>query len=199
MEQQGDLVLVGGGGHCRSCIDVIEAHGGWRIVAILDVAHRVSQQIMGYSIAGTDDDIARYSEKKTKFLVTVGQIKNAEARLRIFDKIQAAGGLLATIASPMSYVSAHARVGAGTIIMHRAVINCDAVVGENTIINTMALIEHGAKVGSHCHVSTAAVVNGEAQVGDRCFVGSNAVLHQGVHIANETIVPAGSVCRGPIL
>ena len=31
-----DLILMGGGGHCRSAIDVIEAEGSHRIMGVLE-------------------------------------------------------------------------------------------------------------------------------------------------------------------
>ena len=189
------LVLVGGGGHCRSCIDVVEAAGEWRIAAILDVANRVGERVLGHAVAGTDAEIDRYAAEGMAFLVTVGQIKSADVRISLYERIRAAGGRLPTIVSPHAYVSPHGKLGAGTIVMHRAVVNAGAIVGDNVIINTMALVEHDARVGNHCHVSTAAVVNGEAIIGERSFVGSNAIVHQCARVPDGSVVPAGAVFR----
>jgi len=35
-----NIILLGAGGHCKSCIDVIEAEGKFTIVGILDVANK---------------------------------------------------------------------------------------------------------------------------------------------------------------
>jgi sugar O-acyltransferase (sialic acid O-acetyltransferase NeuD family) len=189
------LVLVGGGGHCRSCIDVVEATGDWRIAAILDVPDHVDERVLGYAIAGTDAEIDRYAADGAAFLVTVGQIKSTDRRVMLYEKIRAAGGRLPTIVSPHAYVSRHGTLGEGTIVMHRAVVNAGAIVGDNVIINTMALVEHDARVGNHCHVSTAAIVNGEAIIGARSFVGSNAIVHQRARVSEGAVVPAGAVFR----
>ncbi len=189
------LVLVGGGGHCRSCIDVVEAAGEWRIAAILDVANRVGERVLGHAVTGTDAEIERYVADGMVFLVTVGQIKSADVRMKLYERIRAAGGRQPTIVSPHAYVSPHAKLGEGTIVMHRAVVNAGAIVGDNVIINTMALVEHDARVGNHCHISTAAVVNGEAIIGERSFVGSNAIVHQCAQVPDGSVVPAGTVFR----
>ena len=63
----GELVLIGGGGHCRSCIDVIETQGGWTIAGVLDVAKRVGERVCGYEIVGTDDDIGRFARRGGSF------------------------------------------------------------------------------------------------------------------------------------
>jgi len=75
-----NLILIGGGGHCHSCIDVIEQEGKYQIAGILDLPEMVGYNILGYSIIGSDDDIPKYVEQGFEFLITVGQIKSAEKR-----------------------------------------------------------------------------------------------------------------------
>ncbi len=187
------LVLIGGGGHCKACIDVIEATGKWDIVGILDRPERVGEQVLTYAITGTDDEVDRLVAEGVDFLICIGQIRNAAARRSAFERVKRAGGRLATVVSSLAYVSSSALLGEGTIVMHRAVVNASAVIGENVIINTMALVEHDALVESQCHVSTAAVVNGGAKVGAGSFIGSNAVLVHGAAVPENSFVPAGSL------
>ena len=191
MKQQ--LILVGGGGHCQSVIDIIETAGKYEIIGILDQAHKVGQSVSGYPVVGTDDELASWIRLEICFLITVGQTNQHQTRFALFQKIQRAGGKWATAISPRAYVSPSATLGAGTTIMHDALVNTRARVGENTIINTQALVEHGASVGSHCHVATGAIVNGDCRVGDHVLIGSGAVLLQGTTIAKSAIIGAGAV------
>lgn len=194
-QEREPLVLIGGGGHCKACIDVIEATGKWSILGILDLAERVGEAVLGYRIIGTDDRIRQLAADGTRFLVSIGQIRAVEPRRRAFELVKSANGKFATIVSPLAYVSPTAVVGAGTIVMHRALVNSSAVIGDNVIINTLALIEHDAMVGSHSHISTAAIVNGGATIGSGCFVGSNAAIVQGATVPDEAFVPAGILYR----
>jgi sugar O-acyltransferase (sialic acid O-acetyltransferase NeuD family) len=189
------LVLIGGGGHCKACIDVIEATGEWDILGILDLPERAGDQVLGYPVVGTDEEVGHYVIEGARFLVCLGQIRTASPRRHAYERVKAAGGKLATIVSPLAYVSPSAVFGEGTIVMHRAVVNASASIGDNVIINTMALVEHDATVGSHCHVSTAAVLNGGASIGVGSFVGSNAVIVQGATVPEDSFVPAGAVYR----
>ncbi|MDH5691806.1 MAG: NeuD/PglB/VioB family sugar acetyltransferase [Gammaproteobacteria bacterium] len=190
-----NLVLVGGGGHCLSCIDVIEQTKQFRIVGILDVTNKVGSRVSDYPVLGTDENIEEHINKDCAFIVTIGQIRSVEARLRIFSRLKKSGALLPTIISPRSYVSRFAELGQGTIIMHDVIVNANATVGENCIINTKAIIEHGANVGDHCHISTAAVINGDCVVSSKSFVGSNAVCVEGTFLKEESFVKAGSLYR----
>jgi len=188
-----NIILIGGGGHCKSCIDVIELENKYQIEGILDVKEKIGEKILKYLIVGTDDEIPNYVQKGYLFLVTVGHIKSADLRKYLFNKVKVAKGKFATIISPTAHVSNHATIRNGTIIMHQTIINADSLVGENTIINNKALVEHGCRIGNNCHISTASVINGDCIIGDETFVGSGAILKQGISIAPKCVIGAGSV------
>ncbi|PLX15520.1 MAG: acetyltransferase [Candidatus Muiribacterium halophilum] len=183
-----DIVLVGGGGHCVSCIDVVESSGEFNIIGILDSSDRLGEEILGYKIIGTDDMIPELVKKKVSFLITIGQIKNPEPRRKLFKKILDTGGNLPIIKASTAYLSKYAKIKQGTILMHNSFVNASAEIGENCIINTGAIIEHDTVVGDNCHISTSSVVNGGCFVGDNTFIGSNSVVNQEVEITNNVIL-----------
>ena len=153
MKLKPKIVLLGGGGHCKSCIDVIESEGEYTIAGILDAADKVGQDILGYPIIGTDEEIPSLVQQGFSFLITVGQIKNPQTRISLFQELKKLNALLPFIVSPSAIVSKHSKVKDGTIIMHQAIINAGANIGENCIINNKALIEHDAFVGTLQNIS----------------------------------------------
>lgn len=186
------IVLLGGGGHCRSCVDVIEQTGRFRITGIVESGGpKKSAPILGYPIIGTDEDLAAIRGSYRHALVTVGQIKSATSRLVLYRRLRDLDFTLPAIVSPLAYVSRHATIGEGTIVMHHAVVNAGAVVGCLCIVNTKALIEHDARVGDHSHISTAAVINGGAAVGPRSFIGSHATVMHAVRLGDDWFCGAG--------
>ena len=187
------LILVGGGGHCKSVIDVVEASGQFSIAGIVDTKEKLATDVCGYKVIAHDDDIDALVRQYRYFLITIGQVRSGATRTRLFHLIKSRGGLLPTLIAPTAYVSRHAVVGEGSVIHHHAFVNAGAQVGVNCIINTAALIEHDAHIGNYCHVSTAAVVNGNCLVGDHCFIGSQAVVSHGVIIAPNCLIGAGAV------
>lgn len=187
------LILLGGGGHCKSVIDAAES-AGHIILGILDTPDKAGEDVLGYRIIGTDDNIPDYADK-AEFVITVGQIKSNTIRHKIAEKVIKAGGYFATIIASDAYVSKHAEIGAGTVVLHKAFVNAGAKVGKNCIINTMANIEHDAQIGDFCHISTGAMVNGETKVGHDTFVGSGSTLYNCITITENSILPAGSVVR----
>lgn len=187
------LILVGGGGHCKSVIEVAESVG-YTIKGILDTPENVGKKVLSYPIIGTDDQIAEYVSECV-FIVTVGQIKNADLRISLHKKIEEAGGNLATIIACSATVSKYATIVEGTVIMHHAVVNADAKIGKGCIINTFANIEHDTVIGNYCHISTGAMVNGNCEVGNSTFIGSQSVVANGVKIADDCLIAAGTVVR----
>jgi len=191
------LILIGAGGHARSCIDVVEEQDIFQIAGFVGLPDQKKSQYIdyGYPVIGTDEDLPELAKKYEYALITVGQIQSADSRIRLYQKINCLAFRLPIIVSPTAHVSCNATIGAGTIVMHGAIVNAGAYVGNNCIINSRALIEHDARVGDHCHISTGAILNGNTKVGDRSFVGSSSVIKQGIVIGEDSVIGMGLVVR----
>lgn len=185
------IILIGGGGHCKSCIDVIEQVETFHIAGIVDVPEKLHQKILDYEIIATDDNLPDLVKECENFLITLGQIKSPDKRTRLFEKVKELGGRLPIIVSPLAYVSRHAGIEEGTIVMHYALVNAGAKIGRNCIINTKALIEHDAVIEDHCHIATDAVINGGVRVGTMTFFGSNSVSKEYIEIGENSVIGCG--------
>jgi sugar O-acyltransferase (sialic acid O-acetyltransferase NeuD family) len=183
-----EIILIGGGGHCKSCIDVIEQAGEFEIAGIVDTPERKGEKVLKYEIIAADEDLPVLVKTYQFFLITVGQIKTSATRRTLFEMVTEQGGNFPVIVSPNAYVSSYATIYAGTIVMHHAIVNAGAVVGSNCIVNTRALVEHDARVGKHCHLATGSIVNGRVVVEDGVFLGSGSVVREGIHIGAKSII-----------
>ena len=186
-----NLILVGGGGHCKSVIDVAES-AGYTIKGILDLPEKAGEKILGYPIIGTDEDISDFVHE-VLFLVTVGQIKNASLRINLHQETVNAGGKLATVIAPTAHVSKYAKIREGTVVMHQAMVNADTAIGKSCIINTFANSEHDVVIEDYCHISTGAIINGNCKIGRGTFFGSQSVMVNGLEITEECVIGAGSM------
>ena len=190
-----DIVLIGAGGHAASCIDVIESEGRFRIAGLVGMESELHQRLCGYEVIATDDTLSELAKEYRCALITVGQIKSCESRLRLYRQACAAGFEMPVIVSPFAHISRHASVGPGSIIMYGAMVNANTKVGSNCIINSRALVEHDAEVGDHCHISTGAILNGNVYVGEASFIGSGAVTKHGISIGKACLVGMASAIR----
>ena len=188
-----EILLIGGGGHCKAVIDVIENEGVFKITGIVDKKEFIGSKVLGYEVIGCDDDLEALSQKYKYALITVGQIMSNSVRVKLYGTLKELGYILPTIVSPFAYVSKHSNLSEGTVVMHHALVNANSSVGVNCIINTKALIEHDAIIKNHCHVSTGAIINGGTIVEENTFVGSNSVSKELIII--KSFVKAGSVVK----
>jgi len=181
-----EIILIGGGGHCRSCIDVIETNNVFKIAGIVERAgENKIKSILGYPVLGCDNDLENLKNIYDYAIVTLGQMGSSHTRKKIFHRLKKSGFILPVIISPLAHVSKHATLDEGTIVMHQVIVNASARIGSNCILNTKCLIEHDANVGDHTHISTAAVLNGGAVIGSGSFVGSNSTIVQGTGLPDN--------------
>lgn len=187
------IVLIGGGGHCHSVIDVIEVTNKYEIIGIVDIKENIGKKVLDYEVIACDDDLKTIFETCKNAIITVGQIESNKIRVKIYNKLKQIGFNLPVIISPLAYVSKHSVIEEGTVIMHHSLINANVKIGKNCIINTKALIEHDCVVEDNCHISTASVINGGVIVKENSFFGSNATSKQGIEI--NGFIKAGSLVK----
>ena len=188
-----NIILIGGGGHCKSVIDVIEQEGRFEIVGIVERPDFLETDVLGYQIIGNDSDLVDLAKKYKYALITVGQIKSPSLRIKLFDLATKAGFTLPNIISPNAYVSKHSSIGKGVVVMHNAIVNTNASIGDNCIINSKALIEHDCLISKNCHISTNATINGGVTVESGCFIGSSATTKESITIDENSFIKAGSL------
>ncbi|TFH47549.1 MAG: acetyltransferase [Bacteroidia bacterium] len=190
-----NIVLLGAGGHCKSVIDVLEHLDEYRIAGIVGMPQESGTKVLGYPVIGTDEDLDKIFSEYKYFHIALGFLRSPRRRIEIWKLLTGMGAKMPAIISPLAYVSRHAQIGSGSIVMHQALINASAVVGENVIINNKVLVEHDAFIGDHCHIATGAIINGGVKVGDASFVGSGAVTRQGANIEAGAFIKANSIVK----
>jgi len=189
------IILIGAGGHAHSCIDVIEQQGQYQIAGLVGMQQEMEDKHLGYKVIATDDDLPQLLKEYNYALISLGQILLSDSRIRLYLQAVNLGFQFPVIIAPTAYVSRHATMGSGTIVMHGAVVNAGVRVGENCIINNRSLLEHDSKVEDHCHISTGAILNGGVTIGKGSFVGSGTILKEGVKIGEDCVVGMGLSVR----
>lgn len=188
-----NIILIGGGGHCKSCIEVIESTGLYHIKGILDLPQELGKRVLDYEVIGNDNDIEKFHSEGNCFLVTAGQIKSAQLRKKLFERLIKINAEIVTVIASTARVSVNSKIGKGTIIMHNSFVNAGAEIGENCIINSASVIEHDVKIGNQTHISTRTVINGDCKVGSGTFIGSGTCISNGVRIGDNIVIGAGSL------
>lgn len=188
-----NIVLIGGGGHCKSVLDSVLRSGIFNEIVITDELLPEGSMILGCKVIGSDECLEKLRANGFKYaFVTVGSIGDNTLRKKLADKASSLGFKFPVIIDPSADVSESATVGDGTFIGKHAVINSEVTIEEHCIINTGALVEHECKIGAFTHVSVGAILCGNVDVGQRSFIGAGSTVIQCIKIGNDVVVGANS-------
>jgi sugar O-acyltransferase (sialic acid O-acetyltransferase NeuD family) len=193
-----NIVLIGAGDHAHACIDVIEQQGKYNIAGLVGMPHELGTKRLEYLVIATDSSLHDLTKIYRYACISAGQIHSPDIRIRLYQQAIELGFQLPLIIAPTAYVSRHANISQGTIVMNGAIINAGARIGSNCIINSRALIEYDVVVEDNCHISTGVVLNGRAKIGTGCFIGSGSVVKEGVSLGKECLVGMGVSLRNSL-
>jgi len=190
------IVLIGAGGHAKTCVDVIEQEKKFKISFLLDKQIK-KKKLFKYNII--KEEKFTNSKKKIKYIfIAIGQIKDSKIRETKFNKFKKLGYSFPIIKSPNAYVSKNSNIKEGTLIAHGCIINSGVDVGHNTIINNRVLLDHDVSVGNNSHISTGAIINGNVKIGSNTFIGSGTIIRENVTIGKNCIIGAGLIIKKDI-
>ena len=187
------IVLIGGGGHCKSVLDTLHRNQMYDEIVITDNDIPAETEIMKCKVVGTDDILpdllaAGFSDA----FITVGSIRSTKLRRLLFEKAENYGFQMVNVIDSSAVISEFTTIGSGVFIGKNAVVNADTKISDAAIINTGAVIEHECVIGSFSHISVGTILCGNVQVGDDSFIGAGSVVIQGIKIGSNATIGAGS-------
>lgn len=188
------IILLGGGGHCKSVIDTIIDSKLYEIVGIIDLKQNIGQYIKDIKIFDSDDNLIKYKQAGIEnAFITVGSIGNPRIRINLYNLVNKIGFKMPVIIDKSAIISRDSIIGSGTFIGKGAIINSNSVIGSNCIINTGSIIEHDCNISDFVHISPGATLCGGIRVGKNTHIGANSTIIQYKSIGENVIIGAGSV------
>ena len=117
-----DLILVGGGGHCNACLDVLRLLNLYNVVGIIEKNNFKLEKLHNVSVF-KDQETEKLSKNYRSFLLTIGKIGKSNLRKKKYNELSSLDIELVSLISPTAYVSTNAEIAKGVNIMHHALIN----------------------------------------------------------------------------
>lgn len=196
------IVLVGGGGHCRSVLDTLNRSNDYGEILITDSNIPAETVIDGATVLGNDDILPNlFVRGISNAFVTIGSVgarESDELRQKLYENVKSLGFAIPYIIDSSAIVSNSSQIAEGVYIGKNAVINAGAKIDKMAIINTGAIVEHECKIGAYSHVSIGAVLAGRVEVGEGTFIGANSTIIQCIKIGANSVIGAGSVVLGDV-
>jgi acetyltransferase EpsM len=189
-----EVIIIGYSGHAFVAIETFAAMG----VRVLGYCDKEEKPMNPYDIrylgSENDESVVR-SLRSARSFVAIG---DNSLRKRVMERLLDSDCRLISAVHPSSVVSPSAQLGEGSLIGAAVVVNALSVIGKGTICNSGCIIEHQCVIEDYAHVAPGATLAGNVRVGILSFIGANAVIREGVTVASEVKVGAGSVVLGDI-
>ena len=188
------LLLLGGGGHCKSIIDSLFDKNEYDEIGIIEKQNNSCVPVLGIPVIGVDDDLKQFKHDGfTDAFISLGSIGNPLNRRKLFKLISSLGFSIPNIIDKSAVVSKSVVLGKGIYIGKNALVNADAFLSDCSIINSSATIEHDCIIGEFVHISPGAVLGGNVFIGQDSHIGAGSTIKQKVRIGENVMIGMGSV------
>ena len=150
------LLIVGVGQYGKLTKEIAESMNCFEQVDFLDDNNQIA---IG--------KISQYEKYVNDYKYAIVAIGNSGFRLEMTEKLKSAGYTIATIISPLAYISKSAVINEGCIVEAMAVVNTETVVGKCSFISAGAVVNHNSVIGYGCHIDCHATVKSNAVVPEK--------------------------------
>lgn len=187
------VVVIGGGGHARVLLDVLE-RCGVAVVGVTDTnTGKHGKCLAGIRVLGGDEALERHPPALTTLVNGLGSTDSMLLRQQVYERLKAAGYRFLTVTHPSAIIASDVDLGEGVQVMAGAIIQPGTEIGANSILNTGARVDHDCRIGAHVHLSPGVTLSGAVSVGDGTHIGTAATVVQGLSIGRGCLVAAGAV------
>jgi sugar O-acyltransferase (sialic acid O-acetyltransferase NeuD family) len=176
------LVILGNGVHSKVVYELAVLLGH-KIFGFIDIYGNDRT-----SLGNLDDlnDISKTHKDLSYVIATGNNLKRKEIS-EMYPNLN-----YVKLIAPSAYISPSAKIGTGSVVLHKAVINTNAVIGNHTLINTGVIVEHDNSIGNFTHLSPGVTLGGTVKIGDLTHLGLNSTVRNNVSIGNSIVIGMGS-------
>jgi UDP-perosamine 4-acetyltransferase len=183
------IVIVGAGDHARVIVEAIRAAGTFQVVGYVD-PDPPHPTLLEVPVLGDDNLLP--SLRQQGIANAVVALGSNAVRGRVGKQLHDLGFALPVVAHPTASISPSSVIGAGVVVMARAVVGTETRLDDLAVVNTGAVIDHDNRISFAAHVAPGCALAGRVSIGARTLVGVGSAVRPGIVIGADVIVGAGS-------
>lgn len=190
------IAIYGAGGFAREVLQIIRDINNhhkkeiWNPLGYLvDKEYITSDLINGLPILGS---VEWLRENQDVFLIIA--LGSPSLRKKICEKIETnSSNKFATIIHPRAWIGDYVEIGQGSIICAGTLITTNINIGKHAHVNIGCTIGHDSYLHEYVTLNPSVNVSGNTKIETGSEIGTGSVLIPHTHIAEWSIVGAGSV------
>jgi UDP-perosamine 4-acetyltransferase len=186
------VVVIGGGGHARVILDMLEQRAELEVVGFTSREHDDRTTFLsGLPNLGTDAILFELFNRGVRHaFIAIGDNRR---RATCFRSVQSMGFSIVNAISTHAVISPRATLGTGVAVMPGAIINAGAALEDGVIVNSNASIDHDCVIGAFAHIAPSTALAGNVTVGGGALLGVGSRVIPGIRIGRNATVAAGAV------
>lgn len=194
MTTSAQVLIVGAGGHAHAILALIERHGGYVPVGMVDLNTAVEGSAYGLPVLGGESVSLDLCKRKgiTNIIVAIGDNYRRQAAMRRL-KHQCPESFFPPLIDPSATVAHDAKLSQGVLVMANAHVGAGAVLGAGVLINSASSLDHDSTMEPFSSLAPGVVTGGGIRIGERSSIGLGASLIHRVSVGEDTVVGAGSL------
>jgi sugar O-acyltransferase (sialic acid O-acetyltransferase NeuD family) len=186
------ILILGGQGGAKMCIDAIRSKNEYEIIGIIDPELKAGDFVLDVPILGGENLLNALIDKGlNKIVVSFSSLKNIGYRLKKIEMLKSIGFLFPNIVHSSANIEPSSSLGEGNIILASSIIGSCCVIGNFNYINTGAIICHDAFVADNNHFAPNSVIAGRVLVGSNSLIGINVSTFYDIRIGSNVIINNG--------
>lgn len=185
------VVILGGGGHAKMCIDILKQMKTYEIIGIIDRNIKIGTKVMGIPVITKDRDLdfkRLYNDGIRLIVIGIGAVKDHSMRDKVYKKLKKYGFYLPNIIHPKASIEASVIMGEGNQIMANAILGSDIRIQNNCIINSGAIVSHDSVLENNVHITPGAILAGGVFVGENSLIGMGSTIYLYVKIGKHVTI-----------
>jgi sugar O-acyltransferase (sialic acid O-acetyltransferase NeuD family) len=186
------ILIMGGGGHAKMCIDILRQVNTYQIYGIIDDFLPLGSRVLGVPVIGRKENLTSFYDEGYHFIINgIGLVNNHSKREDIYRMLKEVGFYLPNLIHPKALVEPSVILGEGNQIMANATIGSDVKIGSNCIINAGAIVSHDTILNDNVHVTPGAILAGTVSVGKNTIIGMGVTVHYKLTIGKNVTIRNG--------
>jgi len=192
MPSPSNLIVVGAGGHALSVADAALS-AGWTLAGFYSPDGTGPASALGPVLSSLDSlDLS-----DTAFALGIGTNHVRETVAEDISK-KLAQTEIVSVVHATAWVSPHATVHPGAVILAHAAVGLGSTVGQGALLNTGSSLDHESTLGDYASLGPGARTGGNVSVGDRTMIGIQAGIVHGVTVGSDCVVGAHSLVNSDL-
>lgn len=193
------LLLVGGGGHGKTLIDLISVLETYQVGGIVDNNLEPGSLILDMPVFGGDELLPDLFNAGFRQAINgVGGIGNVAVRLEVFDKLTEAGFEFPKLIHPSAWIEPSAELAYGVQVLPLTYVGTDSSIGFGSLLNAHVIVSHDCHIGQCVNLSPGATLAGGVKIQDHAQIGMGVTINMNLTIGADARIGNGATIKADV-